>query len=98
MILFLQTQIDWSSIGKTWGPLGVVFVIAVIGIVAGARLVKSLILGTIEDARKERDYMRQQREREATAFVDSMKHRDELMEKGFDEVLRELRNNNPRRK
>lgn len=75
-----------------------VFVIAVIGIVAGARLVKSLILGTIEDARKERDYMRQQREREATAFVESMKHRDELMEKGFDEVLRELRNNSPRRK
>lgn len=96
--MLLQTQIDWSAIGKTWGPLGVVFVIAVIGIIAGARLVKGLILGTIEDARKERDYMRHQREREADAFVESLKRRDQLMSDGFDEILRELRNNHPRRK
>lgn len=90
-MLILQ-PIDWSVIAKTWGPLGVVFVLAVIGIVAGAKTVKSLILGTIEDARKERDYMRQQREREATAFIESMNRRDEMMKEGFDEVLHELRN------
>lgn len=98
MFILLQTQIDWSAIGKTWGPLGIIFVIAVVGIIAGAKLVRGLILGTIEDARKERDYMREQREREATAFIESLQKQGQLMEKGFDEVLREIRNNHPRRK
>lgn len=97
MLIILQTQIDWSAIGRTWGPLGVVFVVAIVGIIAGARLVRSLILGTIEDARKERDYMRTQREREATAFIESLQKQGELIEKGFDEVLREIRDT-PRRK
>lgn len=91
-----QTSWTWAEVGRTWGPLGVVFVLAVIGIVAGARVVKSLILGTIEDARKERDYMRGQREKEVLAFTQSLAVRDELMKEGFDEVLRELRT--PRRK
>lgn len=97
MLLLLQ-QVDWEAIGKTWGPLGVIFVVAIFGIVAGARMVKSMVLGTIEDARKERDYMRQQREREANAFIQSLTTRDELMKEGFDEVLREMRDNHPRRK
>lgn len=95
--MLIATQVDWEIVAKTWGPLGVIFVLSVIGIVAGARMVKALILGTIEDARKERDYMRQQREREATAFIQSLEKRDELMKEGFDEVLREIRNT-PRRK
>lgn len=98
MFILLQTQINWGEIGRTWGPLGVVFVVAVIGIIAGARMVRNLILGTIEDARKERDYMRVQREREATAFIESLQKQGQLMEKGFDEVLREIRDNHPRRK
>lgn len=85
--------INWTEIGRTWGPLGVIFVLAVIGIVAGARLVKNMVLGTIEDARKERDYMRTQREKEAQAFIASLNVRDELMKKGFEEVLHEIRNN-----
>lgn len=89
--MLIAAQIDWTLVGKTWGPLGVVFVLAVVGIVAGAKLVKGLILGTIEDARKERDYMRLQREREATAFIESLKKQGELMREGFDEVLREMR-------
>jgi hypothetical protein len=91
MITLTQATVDWAAIGRTWGPLGIVFVIAVVGIIAGSRMVRSLILGTIEDARKERDYVRQQREREATAFIQSLEKRDELMKDGFDEVLREIR-------
>ena len=87
----LLQQIDWESVGKTWGPLGIIFIIAVVGVVAGARAIKSIILGTIEDARKERDYMRAQREREATAFIQSLKDQGEMMKEGFDEVLREMR-------
>lgn len=98
MILLVLVQVDYEQIGKVYGPLGVIFVLAVIGIVAGSKMVKSMVLGTIEDARKERDYMRAQREREAQAFIASLALRDELMKEGFDEVLRELRDNHPRRK
>ena len=90
-------QVKWDEIGKTWGPLGVVFVLALMGIVFGARAIKGIVLGTIDDARKERDYMREQREREANAFIQSLKDQGELMKEGFDEVLREIRNS-PRRK
>ena len=92
----LLSQFDWHPIVQNFGPLGVIFALAVIGIVAGAKMVKGLILGTIEDARKERDYMREQRTVEQKAFIESLRLRDELMKDGFDEVLRELRS--PRRK
>lgn len=72
---------------------------AVIGIIAGARWFKSTMEGTLVDARKERDSAREQNETQANRFLDSMNKRDDIMEKGFDEILNELRNNpNPRRK
>jgi uncharacterized membrane protein len=91
-------QVNWETVGKTWGPLGVVFVLAVLGIVFGAKAIKGIVLGTIEDARKDRDYMRQQREREATAFIESLRQQGEMMKEGFDEVLREIRGNSTRRR
>src|SRR5689334_7670470 len=54
----------------------------------------------IEDARKERDYMRLQREKEVEKFLESIRFRDEKMERGFDEVvaaLRELKESKSRR-
>ena len=89
--MLFALQVDWDVFAKTYGPLGVVFMLAVVGIIAGAKMVRSLIMGTIEDARRERDYMRQQREREATAFIQALKDQGELMKDGFDEVLREMR-------
>lgn len=87
----LAQQIDWDSVGRTWGPLGVAYVLFLACTVAALKLGKALIQGTINDARNERDYMRQMREKEADKFIESLRLRDELMKAGFDEVLRELR-------
>lgn len=43
-----------------------------------------------DDARKERDYTRTLREQEVNKFLESLKLRDEKMEKGFDEIVRVL--------
>lgn len=44
----------------------------------------------VEDARRERDYVRLLHEKEVDKFLDSLKLRDEKMERGFDEVVRAL--------
>lgn len=44
----------------------------------------------VDDARKERDYSRQLREQEVNKFLESLRFRDEKMERGFDEVVRTL--------
>lgn len=91
MLIYIQ-QTPWSEVAKTWGPLGIGFVFAIVLTAALLRLGKHLLTTTIDDARKERDYMRQMRERELERFIESLKLRDELMKDGFDEVLREIRN------
>lgn len=88
----LLTQINWETVGRVWGPLGIGFVLLLVLIIAGARWFKSTMEGTLADARKERDTMRQQVESQADKFLESLKLRDEIQEKGFDEILRELRN------
>ena len=87
----MLAQVDWENLGKIWGPLGIGFVLAVVLVLSGARLMRGLLLGTIEDARKEQDYMRAQREREADRFIESLKLRDGIMKEGFDEILQEMR-------
>ena len=84
-------QINWELVAKTWGPLGIGFVLLLVLIVGGAKWFKSTLIGSLDDARKERDYMRQQREREADKFIESLRYRDEIMRKGFDEILSEMR-------
>lgn len=88
---------EWGELLRTAGPLGVVFTIAVIGLIGAAKWFKSTMEGTLTDARKERDEMRQLAKSQAEGFLQSLKIRDEIQEKGFDEILRELRSN-PRRK
>ena len=51
----------------------------------------------IEDARSERDYMRQLREKEVQEFIDSLRLRDEKMERGFNEIVIALRESKSRR-
>lgn len=92
----MALQSEWESILKTAGPLGVIFLLAIMGIVGAAKWFKSLMEGALADARKERDAARAQNETQASKFLESLKIRDEIQEKGFDEILRELRN--PRRK
>lgn len=43
-----------------------------------------------DDARKERDYSRELREQEVDKFLESLRLRDEKMERGFDEIVRAL--------
>lgn len=89
--MVFQAQIDWTQIGQVWGPLGVGFVLLLVLIVAGARWFKSTMEGTLADARRERDAARVSNETQANRFLDSMTKRDDIMEKGFDEILNELR-------
>ena len=92
-----QAQIDWTQIGQVWGPLGVLAVLFLLFVVAGAKWLKGFVEGTLADARRDRDAARTLNETQANKFLESMARRDEVMEKGFDEILRELRSS-PRRK
>lgn len=50
----------------------------------------SALTSVIDDARKERDYTRLLREKEVDKFIDSLRLRDEKMERGFNEIVRAL--------
>jgi len=97
MLLFIQST-DWASVAKVYGPLGVFCLIAVILVWKGLLpYIKSqheaqvaALQATIQDARNERDYSRQLREKEVDRFLESLKLRDERMENGFDEIVRAL--------
>ena len=89
-------QAEWEPVLKLYGPLGVIFLLAIAGIVGAARWFKAMMDATLADARRERDAARSSLETQANRFLESLKFRDDIQEKGFDEILRELRN--PRRK
>lgn len=93
----IQGISDTGELLKTVGPLGVAFVILIIGLVAAAKWFKNMMDGTLADARRERDVARTALEAQANKYLESMTKLGEIQERGFDEVLRELRNN-PRRK
>jgi uncharacterized membrane protein YhiD involved in acid resistance len=95
---FLQS-VDWSAVAKTWGPLGVVFVVALIVFVGGLRFLKSyltrkdaeankLVTDTIDDARKERDAGRQLLKEQATEFVAHIKQENEEFRTSLRDVVR----------
>lgn len=98
-MLLLLVQVDWVEVWRSGGLPSVIAILAVIGIIAGAKWFKSTMEGTLADARKERDAARVANETQANRFLDSIAKRDEIMEKGFDEILHELRSSSsPRRK
>jgi len=78
-------EINGESLIKFYGPLGLI--IFGLGIFVWKWLLPRLdkrdeeyrlaINAALSDARAERDYMRQQREKEVDKFLDSLKYRDE---------------------
>lgn len=92
-----MTETDWTPLLKTYGPLGVFCAIAILLVTRLLRYIQrqheehiKLSQGLAEDARKERDYVRSLREQEVNKFIESLRFRDERMERGFDEVVRTL--------
>jgi hypothetical protein len=88
---------EWSSILKIYGPLGLFCGLGIVFVKVLLMYIKKqheahveVLKGQADDARKERDYSRQLRELEVNKFIDSLKLRDEKMERGFDEVVRAL--------
>lgn len=96
-MLSLLVQVDWVEVWRSGGLPSVIAILAVVGIIAGAKWFKSTMEGTLADARKERDAARTTLEAQADKYIESMTRLGDIQEKGFDEVLRELRNS-PRRK
>lgn len=109
--MILQTTISIDSILKEHGMKGVIIVLGVGALIAigkgikvAAQMVKSRIEAAdaavaevVKDARSERDAARTQREREANAFLQALKDQSAETRRGFDEVLRELRDNGSHR-
>lgn len=89
-------QVDWIELWRTGGLQGVLAVLGIVGFIAAAKWFKSTMEGTLTDARKERDAARISLEAQANKYIESMTRLGDIQEKGFDEVLRELRT--PRRK
>jgi len=93
-----QTQIPWEEAAKVWGPLGIIFLAAIVGAAFFVRWHKTFVEASMADARRERDMARELLARQADQFLASLEKRDDAMEKGFDEVLHEIRNNNSTRR
>lgn len=85
---------EWEPLLKLWGPFGVI----VIGLILfiwkkllpdqerqRAEYEKALN-SALEDARRERDYARQQREKEVDKFLDSLRYRDEQFRQVADAI------------
>ena len=103
-----STSISIDTILKEHGMKGVFIILGISALVAlgkavkvVAQMIKSRIEASdaalaevVKDARQERDSARQQREREANAFLQSLKEANAEMRRGFDEVLREIRDSN----
>lgn len=103
-------QVDWVELWRSGGLPAVIGILAVITIIAAAKWFKSMMEGTLtdaraernkerEDARSEREQFRKLIESQADKHLESLRIRDKIQEEGFDEILHELRNSpNPRRK
>jgi Zn-dependent oligopeptidase len=71
---------EWEPILKLWGPFGIILIGLIVFI--WKRLLpdqeksraeyKSALDSALEDARRERDYARQQREKEVDKFIQSL--------------------------
>lgn len=92
-----MAQIDWSPLLKIYGPLGLFCAIAILLVTRLLKYIQKqhdehiqVSQALTDDARKERDYVRQAREQEVDKFLESLRFRDEKMEKGFDEIVRAL--------
>lgn len=86
MLIALQ-QVDWNEIGKTWGPLGIGFVLFVVLVWQGAKLGKKFLEDTVADARSERDVARQVLKQQATEFTAHIKQENDEFRRSLKEVV-----------
>jgi hypothetical protein len=86
MLIGLQ-QVDWNEIGKTWGPLGVGFVLFVVLVWQGAKLGKKFLEDTVADARRERDLSREMLKQQALEFTAHIKTENEEFRRSLKEVV-----------
>jgi Tfp pilus assembly protein PilO len=93
-----QTQIPWEQAAKVWGPLGVIFLLVIVGVIYGAKWHKSFVESTMADLRTDRDKSRQLNEKLADDFLTALRQQAATFEKGFDEVIQELHSQPPRRR
>ena len=91
-------QVDYISVLKVYGPWGIAFGILVVFAKGLLMYIKKqsedstkVLVEQIGDARKERDRERDMRREEIDKFLESLKLRDAKMERGFDEIVRALR-------
>lgn len=78
-------QTTWEPLLKIYGPLGLMAF--GLGLLIWKKLLpyieqqqaenRAILTSALEDARKERDLMRQLREQEVTRFLESLRYRDE---------------------
>src|SRR5690242_17633204 len=98
-------QSEWPELIKTVGyPTGILIVVGLVvryGLWPWFKQQQAEkdadLKNAIEDARKERGYMRIQREKEVEKFLESLRLRDEKMERGFNEIVIALRESKSRR-
>lgn len=96
--MILQPQIDWSSIAKTWGPLGLMSVLFLLLVWQGAKAAKKAIEDTIADARKERDLGRELLKQQAAEFTVHIKQENEEFRSALKDVVSAFEHAGPRRK
>lgn len=86
--LILQTSADWFAIFKQAGTVGVVCVFFGLAI---WKIFIPMMQSSLEDARKERDRMAGQLERQANEFTASLKYRDDKFRDIADAIDRAAR-------
>lgn len=91
--------LDWTAVAKIYGPLGVTCLLLVLAvwkillpwIQKQQATAEANLKEQIQEARSERDYVRQMREAEVNKFLDSLKLRDEKMERALNGVAEAIR-------
>ncbi|HEX5704850.1 MAG TPA: hypothetical protein VFX97_16755 [Pyrinomonadaceae bacterium] len=108
-MLVLFQPVDWSAVGKTWGPLGIIFVAALILLFGIARFLKTylerkdadaakLVADAIIDARSERDVTRLLIKEQAAEFVAHIKEENQQFRDSLKDVVAAFERESTRRK
>lgn len=85
--MFAFQQVDWNDIGKTWGPLGIGFVLFILLVWQGAKLGKKFLEDTVADARRERDLSRETLRQQAAEFTAHIKAENDEFRRSLKEVV-----------
>lgn len=86
-MLIALNQVDWNEVGKTWGPLGIGFVLFVVLVWQGAKLGKKFLEDTVADARRERDLSREMLKQQASEFTSHIKLENDEFRRSLKEVV-----------